>query len=89
MGNIDLDPASSEFANTYVGADKFFTAKDDPINEAQWFGKGLLLSIHRLVLYYNKREARWIPTRGSLSYLDIRLCHLVENFKATVAEREC
>jgi len=35
MGNIDLDPASSEFANGYVGADKFFTAKDDPINEAR------------------------------------------------------
>ena len=39
MGNIDLDPASSEFANTYVGADKFFTAKDDPINEAQWLDR--------------------------------------------------
>ena len=63
MGNIDLDPASSEFANGYVGADKFFTAKDDPINEAQWFGK--VYCFHPpACLYYNKREARWIPTRG-------------------------
>ena len=55
MGNIDLDPASSEFANSHVGANHFFTAKDDPINEAKWFGK--VYCFHPpACLYYNKRE---------------------------------
>jgi len=38
MGNIDLDPASSERANQFVRASHFFTEKDDSLNRP-WFGR--------------------------------------------------
>ena len=38
MGQIDLDPASSAFANEYVGAKHYFTHKEDGLNEEKWFG---------------------------------------------------
>ena len=37
MGGIDLDPASSAKANTFVRATTFFTAQDDSLNR-RWFG---------------------------------------------------
>lgn len=41
-GQIDLDPASSEVANTLISADKFFTQKDDGIRQT-WRAKSLYL----------------------------------------------
>jgi ParB family chromosome partitioning protein len=38
MGVIDLDPASSEEANTIIGARGFFTEEDDGLSE-QWHGR--------------------------------------------------
>ena len=37
MGDIDLDPASSEIANRTVRAGKYFTAEDDGLKQ-EWFG---------------------------------------------------
>ena len=41
-GQIDLDPASSEVANTLISADKFFTQNDDGIKQT-WKAKSLYL----------------------------------------------
>lgn len=38
MGGIDLDPASSELANKYIGAKKIFTIDDDGLSQ-KWFGR--------------------------------------------------
>lgn len=37
MGEIDLDPASSEIANATVKAENYFTYEDDGLNQ-KWFG---------------------------------------------------
>ena len=38
MGQIDLDPASSEIANKTVGAKKYFTFEDDGLSK-EWYGR--------------------------------------------------
>ena len=38
MGEIDLDPASSEDANRHIGADEYYTQDNDGLNK-QWKGK--------------------------------------------------
>lgn len=63
LGEIDLDPASSEKANEYVGAKHYFTAKDDPINSAKWYGRVYLFPPSH-TYFWHKQTARWKVTRG-------------------------
>lgn len=63
MGSIDLDPASSAEANKTVQAKHFFTAKDDPINEAKWFGNVYLFPPTN-TYFWHQKTARWKLTRG-------------------------
>jgi hypothetical protein len=44
MGGIDLDPASSKMANTYVNAKNFYTITDDGLNDQDWHGSVLSIS---------------------------------------------
>jgi len=37
MGNIDLDPASCDYANQFIQADKFYSIEDDGL-EQEWHG---------------------------------------------------
>lgn len=63
LGNIDLDPASSKFANTYVGADEIYTPSDDGLNDQPWFGKVYVFPPSG-TYYWNKKKERWIATRA-------------------------
>jgi hypothetical protein len=63
MGQIDLDPASSAFANEYVGADKYFTPKEDGLNEEKWFGNVYLFPPSQSY-FWHKKSQRWKTTRG-------------------------
>jgi hypothetical protein len=63
MGGIDLDPASSKFANEYVGADNFFTPSDDPLNSAKWFGNVYLFPPSN-TYFWHAKTMRWKATRG-------------------------
>ena len=44
LGGIDLDPASSNTANEYVGAKEIYTIKEDGLNEMEWHGNVYLFS---------------------------------------------
>jgi len=37
LGGIDLDPASSDYANTYIRANKYYTIRDNGLNQ-EWDG---------------------------------------------------
>jgi hypothetical protein len=63
MGNIDLDVASSKFANEYVHADNFFTPSDDALNNQEWFGKVYLFPPSG-TYYWDKKNERWKMTRA-------------------------
>lgn len=63
MGNIDLDVASSEFANNYVHADHFYTPSDDGLNDQQWYGKVYLFPPSG-TYYWDKKNDRWKMTRA-------------------------
>jgi hypothetical protein len=63
MGKIDLDPASSDKANEFVGAEHYYTIKDDGLNEQSWFGNVYLFP-PSMSYFWNKKAQRWKPTRG-------------------------
>ena len=63
MGNIDLDVASSTFANDYVKADHFFTPTDDGLNDQQWHGKVYLFPPSG-TYFWDKSAERWKMTRA-------------------------
>lgn len=61
MGQIDLDPASSAFANKYVGAKKFYTPSDDALNTDPWHGNVYLFPPTESY-FWDKKQARWKST---------------------------
>jgi len=63
MGSIDLDPASSAFANKYVGAKKYYTPTDDGLNDAKWHGNVYCFPPSQSY-FWDKKNDRWKPTRG-------------------------
>lgn len=64
LEEIDLDPASSKVANTYVNAKKFYTPLDDGLNEQPWFGNVYLFPPSG-AYFFDKRHQRWKKTRAS------------------------
>jgi hypothetical protein len=63
LGEIDLDPASSDFANEYVGAKKHYTPSDDGLNAQEWAGKVYLFPPSG-TYFWSKKEDRWRMIRG-------------------------
>ena len=63
MGHIDLDVASSDFANEYVHANNYFTPSDDGLNDQEWFGKVYLFPPSG-TYYFDKKNERWKMTRA-------------------------
>ena len=63
MGNIDLDPASSEMANKYVNAKNFYTITDDGLNDQEWHGSVYLFPPNK-TYFWNTKAYRWKATRG-------------------------
>ena len=63
MEEIDLDPASSDFANGYVNAHKHFTPSDDGLNVQEWYGKVYLFPPSGAYCW-NKQEDSWKMVRG-------------------------
>lgn len=64
LGNIDLDPASSKIANSYVGADNYFGPQQDGLNSQLWFGKVYLFPPSGSYFWEEKNQ-RWKMTRAS------------------------
>ena len=63
LGEITLDPASSDFANEYVQAKNYYTPVNDPLNEDEWYGNVYLFP-PQFSYYFNKKEDKWLRTRG-------------------------
>ena len=74
MGGIELDVASSKFANEYVGADNFFTPSDDGLNCQEWFGSAYLFPPSG-AYFWDKKTDRWKKTRSSA--ITLKSCHAV------------
>lgn len=53
-GSIDLDPASSDEANTLIGADRFFTVQHNGLNQ-KWNAKNVYLYPPRDFLLVNEQ----------------------------------
>jgi len=68
LGKIDLDPASSDFANEHVDAIKHYTPSDDGLNVQEWYGKVYLFPPSG-AYYWNKKEERWKMVRGGSHHL--------------------
>jgi len=64
LGEIDLDPASSNLANTYVGASHYYTPQDDGLNDADWYGKVYVFPPSGSY-FFNKQLNKWKMTRTS------------------------
>lgn len=62
LDGIELDPASSVLANTYVQADNFFTPTDDGMNEKEWYGSVYVFPPHG-TYFWDKKQQRWRITR--------------------------
>jgi hypothetical protein len=63
MGGIDLDPASSAVANSYVNAEHFYTPEDDGLNEQDWFGNVYVFPPN-YTYFWDIKSQRWKRTRG-------------------------
>ena len=63
MGGIDLDPASSDKANEFVNAKKYYTPVDDGLNEMEWFGNVYVFP-PRHSYFWHHGSQRWKMTRG-------------------------
>lgn len=63
MDGIDLDPASSDMANTYVCADNYYTIKDDGLNYQKWHGSVYLFPPAGSY-FWNANKEKWVKTRG-------------------------
>jgi hypothetical protein len=64
LGGIELDVASSKFANQYVEAENYFTPSNDGLNEQEWFGRTYLFPPAG-AYFWHKKENRWKMTRAS------------------------
>jgi hypothetical protein len=64
LDGIDLDPASSAFANEQVQADRFFTPQDDGLNVQEWEGKVYLFPPSG-AYFFDKHLDKWKMTRAS------------------------
>jgi hypothetical protein len=53
-GRVDLDPASSEFANTLINADRYFTADNNGLRQT-WKAKNIYLYPPRDSLTYDEQ----------------------------------
>lgn len=68
LGGIDLDPASSQFANQYVQAKKFYTPTDDGLNEQPWFDSVYLFPPSG-TYFWDLKNQKWKLTRTTAKSL--------------------
>lgn len=59
MGSIDLDPFSSEFANEFVQAKKFYTIQDDSINPTEPWEGNVYIFPHYKRYDFNTEEQKY------------------------------
>lgn len=55
---IELDPASSKFANQYVNAKNYYSPLEDGLNDQEWFGDVYLFPPPQNY-YWNEKSLRW------------------------------